>query len=122
MSEDRVHDMISHAYSGRLATVGPDGWPYIAPLLYVWTNGEIWVHNPLGHGHLRRNVDREPGVCFELDAPGEVFAYGRFECDTSIALADIAPEWRDMMRVFVRRASEVVGARREGARESCSIP
>jgi len=24
-------------------------------------------------------------VCFEIDEPGQVFAYGRYECDTSIA-------------------------------------
>lgn len=85
MSDERVREMISRGYSGRLATVGSDGWPYIVPLLYVWMNGEIWVHNTRVRGHFRANVDHEPRVCFELDDPGEVFAYGRYECDTSVA-------------------------------------
>ncbi len=84
MSEERVRELIRHAYSGRLATVGPDGWPYVIPLLYVWMRGEIWVHNTSARGHFRRNVDHQSKVCFELDEPGEVFAYGRFECDTSV--------------------------------------
>lgn len=84
MSEDRVREFIAHAYSGRLATVGPDGWPYIVPLLYVWMNGEIWVHNTCARGHFRNNVDHESKVCFEVDDPGEAFPYGRFECDSSM--------------------------------------
>ena len=89
MPEDRCHEMIAHAYCGRLASVGPDGWPYIVPLLYVWMNGEIWVHNTHARGHLRTNVDHDSRVSFEVDEPGEVFAYGRFECDTSVAYRSI---------------------------------
>jgi hypothetical protein len=89
MSEEHIREMISRAYSGRLATVGPDRWPYVVPLLYVWMNGEIWVHNTRVRGHLRTNVDHESRVCFEIDDPGEVFAYGRFECDTSVAYRSV---------------------------------
>jgi nitroimidazol reductase NimA-like FMN-containing flavoprotein (pyridoxamine 5'-phosphate oxidase superfamily) len=89
MPDERVREMISRAYSGRLATVGPDGWPYIVPLLYVWIDGEIWVHNTSARGHLRANVDHESRVCFELDDPGEVFPYGRYECDTSVAYRSV---------------------------------
>ena len=81
--------MIARGYCGRLGTVGPDGSPYVVPLLYVWIDGEIWVHNTRAPGHLRVNVDHEPRVCFEIDEPGEVFAYGRFECDTSVAYRSV---------------------------------
>ena len=84
MADDRVRAMVATSYCGRLATVGADGWPYVVPLLYVWINDEIWVHNTRARGHLRENVDHEARVCFEIDEPGEVFPYGRFECDTSI--------------------------------------
>ena len=89
MSQARVAEMLAGAYSGRLATVGADGWPYICPLLYVWMDGEIWVHNTGAQGHLRSNIEREAKVCFELDEPGEVFPYGRFDCDTSIAYRSV---------------------------------
>lgn len=89
VSEERARELIAHGYCGRLATVGPDGWPYLVPLLYVWKNGEIWVHNTRARGHLRANVDHETRVCFEIDEPGQVFAYGRFECDTSIAYRSV---------------------------------
>src|SRR5262249_27996321 len=57
MPEARVREMLEGAYAGRLATVGPDGWPYVVPLLYVWKDGEIWVHNTQARGHLRANVE-----------------------------------------------------------------
>lgn len=89
ISEERSREMISQAYAGRLATVGADGWPYVVPLLYVWLNGEIWVHNTRARGHLRSKVEHEARVCFEVDEPGEIFPYGRFECDTSIAYRSV---------------------------------
>jgi nitroimidazol reductase NimA-like FMN-containing flavoprotein (pyridoxamine 5'-phosphate oxidase superfamily) len=52
-------------------------------------NGEIWVHNTGARGDLRTNVEHEPRVCFEIDDPGEVFAYGRFECDSSVAYRSV---------------------------------
>ena len=89
MSDEVVRETIARGFSGRLATVGADGWPYVVPLLYVWMNDEIWVHNTRARGHLRTNVEHEPRVCFEIDEAGEVFAYGRFECDTSVAYRSV---------------------------------
>lgn len=84
MSDERARELVASGYCGRLGTVGADGWPYVVPLLYVWTNDEIWVHNTRARGHLRENVDHDSRVCFEIDEAGEIFPYGRFECDTSV--------------------------------------
>ena len=84
MADDRAREMIARGFCGRLGTVGADGWPYVVPLLYVWMAGEIWAHNPRERGHLRTNVEHADRVCFEIDEPGEVFPYGRYECDTSL--------------------------------------
>lgn len=84
MPESGIRKLLEHGYAGRVATVSPDGSPYICPLLYVYLDGEIWVHNTRARGHLRANVEHEPRVCFEIDAAGAVFPYGRFECDTSV--------------------------------------
>lgn len=89
MADARARELLERTHAGRLATVGPDGWPYIVPLLYVCLAGEIWVHNTRARGHLRANVEHDPRVCFEVDAPGEVFPYGRFECDTSVAYQSV---------------------------------
>lgn len=84
-----IEDMLQHGYCGRLASVGADGWPYCVPLLFLWQGGELWLHNTAAKGHLKSNILANPKVCFELDEPGEVFPYGRFECDTSIAYRSV---------------------------------
>jgi len=84
MSPASVRALLETSYCGRLATVGTDGSPYICPLLYVVMQNEIWLHNTSASGHLRTNISHQRKVCFEVDVPGKVFPYGRFECDTSI--------------------------------------
>src|SRR5579872_2044674 len=89
MTDEQIEETIARGFCGRLGTVGADGWPYIVPLLYVWMDGTLYVHNTRARGHLRQNVDHDARVCFEVDEPGEVFAYGRFECDTSVSYRSV---------------------------------
>ena len=55
----------------------------------MWTGGEVLVHTTAARGHFRANVENDPRVCFEVDEPGEVYAYGRFECDSSVAYRSV---------------------------------
>jgi uncharacterized protein len=55
----------------------------------VWLDGQVWLHNTSADGHLQTNVRHDPRVCFEVSIPGQVFAYGRYECDTSIEYQSI---------------------------------
>jgi nitroimidazol reductase NimA-like FMN-containing flavoprotein (pyridoxamine 5'-phosphate oxidase superfamily) len=89
MTDARARETLAAGFCGRLGTADPDGWPYVVPLLYVCMDGAIYVHNTRAPGHLRRNIEHDPRVCFEVDEAGEVFAYGRFECDTSIAYTSV---------------------------------
>lgn len=84
MTREAMLAALEAGYCGRLATVGADGAPYCVPLLYLMIDGEIYVHNTSARGHLRTNVDHAPRVCFEIDQAGQVFDYGRFECDSSV--------------------------------------
>ena len=58
-----------------------------APVCLARRSG--WLHNTSAHGHLQNNVRHDPRVCFEVSVPGKVFAYGRYECDTSIEYQSI---------------------------------
>ena len=85
MGEQETLALLARAPIGRLATADAAGAPYVTPLLYIWDGREIWLHNAIVPGHLRFNIEANARVCFEVDEPGPVFPYGRFECDTSIA-------------------------------------
>ncbi len=89
MAEAHALDTLARGFCGRIATIGADGWPYCVPLLYVWADGELVVHNAAARGHFRANVDHDQRVCFEVDEPGKVFDYARFECDTSVAFSSV---------------------------------
>jgi uncharacterized protein len=89
MTEEQTLALIESGFCGRLATVGADGYPYCVPLLYVWIDGELYVHNTAVRGHLQSNVLHDARVCFEIDEPGDVFDYGRFECDSGLAYRSV---------------------------------
>lgn len=89
MPEAHIPEFIAQGYSGRLATVSEDGFPYCVPLLYVWMDGEVHLHTTAARGHLRANIDHDPRACFAIDEPEAVFDYGRFECDSGLAYRSV---------------------------------
>jgi nitroimidazol reductase NimA-like FMN-containing flavoprotein (pyridoxamine 5'-phosphate oxidase superfamily) len=89
MTEERARQLVAERFCARLGTTGADGWPYVVPMLYVYADGQIYVHNSRPRGHFRDNVDYDPRVCFEIDEADEVFPYGRFECDSAIAYTSV---------------------------------
>lgn len=89
MPEDRAREFLARGFSGRLATIGADGYPYCIPLLYVWMDEQVFVHTTSARGHFRTNVERCSRICFEVDEPDGVFDYGRFECDSGLAYLSV---------------------------------
>src|SRR5947208_15365254 len=82
MSAQQASAMLERGFSGRLATVGADGYPYCIPLLYIRKEGEIYVHTGSAMGHLRADVEREPSICVEMHDPHHGFEDGRLDGDT----------------------------------------
>jgi nitroimidazol reductase NimA-like FMN-containing flavoprotein (pyridoxamine 5'-phosphate oxidase superfamily) len=85
MTAEKAFSTLASGYAGRLATVDEDGYPYCIPLLYIWMDGELYLHTTSERGHLRNNIEANPRVCFEVDESNGVFDYGRFECDSGLA-------------------------------------
>jgi nitroimidazol reductase NimA-like FMN-containing flavoprotein (pyridoxamine 5'-phosphate oxidase superfamily) len=88
-SDQHALETLTQGYSGRLATVSEDGYPYCIPLLYLWIDGEVYLHTTSARGHLRANIERERRVCFQVDEQQGVFDYGRFECDSGLAYRSV---------------------------------
>ena len=104
MPDERARELLARGFSGRVATVGQDGYPYCLPLLYVWMDGEVFVHTTSARGHFCGNIDHEARVCFEIDEPDAVFDYGRFECDSGLAYTSVIVFGR--IRVIDDRAAK----------------
>lgn len=61
MSQALGDELLTTGYCGHLATVGADGFPHVCPLLYVWPDGQIWLHNTSAQGHLE-DIGENRGV------------------------------------------------------------
>jgi uncharacterized protein len=85
MSDATALEFLAQSFCLRIGTTGSDGWPYVLPLLFVILDDRVFVHTTAADGHFRRNVQGGARVCVEIDEPGEVYGYGRTECDTSIS-------------------------------------
>jgi nitroimidazol reductase NimA-like FMN-containing flavoprotein (pyridoxamine 5'-phosphate oxidase superfamily) len=53
---------------GRIATSGPDGWPMVKPVNFVYRNGRIHFHTAK-EGEKIDHIRRDNRVCFEADQP-----------------------------------------------------
>lgn len=89
MATAEIDAFLTHAFCGRTATIGADGYPYVVPNLFVWHAGTVYVHTTRHPGHFAANVQHCPRVSFEADEPGEVFPYGNIECDTSVSYRSV---------------------------------
>src|SRR5690349_21323224 len=89
MSEGEVAALLRRAMLAHFATVGTDGAPYVVPNLFVYEGGKIYLHTTVAAGHFGTNVAQSPRISFALSEMGEVFAYGEFECDTSVSYASV---------------------------------
>jgi uncharacterized protein len=89
MAQEQMLQLLDRGFAGRLATISDDGYPYCVPLLFIWADDQVFLHGTSARGQLQTNVRREPRVCFEIDEPGDVFDYGRFECDSGLSFQSV---------------------------------
>jgi uncharacterized protein len=63
-----IIDILNACHTGRLGTVGADGWPMVKPLSFAYHEGQIWFHCAL-EGEKLDDIRRDSRVCFEVDIP-----------------------------------------------------
>lgn len=60
--------ILDTCHTGRLGTVGADGWPMVKPLNFACQGGRIYFHCAL-EGEKLDDIRRDDRVCFETDLP-----------------------------------------------------
>ena len=76
-----MESLLQKALVGCLATVGPDGSPYITSLHFVYHQGKIYFHSAL-KGRKMDNIRANPRVCFEVHELIKI-VQGQRACDLS---------------------------------------
>src|SRR5689334_11654409 len=89
LRRDEAEQALAGLRVAHVASVGPDGEPYVIPSLFVWTGSALQFHGTRARGQLRRNLDHRPRVCFEACEPGAVYPYGEFVCDLTISYVSV---------------------------------
>ncbi|HDO35743.1 MAG TPA: pyridoxamine 5'-phosphate oxidase family protein [Nitrospirae bacterium] len=63
-----IIELLNTCHTGRLGTVGKDGYPMVKPLNFVHHEGKIYFHTAK-EGEKIDDIKRDSRVCFEVDLP-----------------------------------------------------
>ena len=66
LNKMEIESFLAEQKVGRLATLNPDGSPYVTPVHFVYTGNCIYIHG-LCKGQKIDNIKRRTQVCFETD-------------------------------------------------------
>ena len=67
LTEKEIDDVLLESKVGHLATNNSDGYPYVVPVHFSYSNKCIFIHGLKG-GTKLRNITNNSKVCFEVSA------------------------------------------------------
>ena len=70
MTPEEVDAFLRNEHTCRVATVGGDGQPHVAPLWFVWDGTSLWL-NSLVRSQRWTDLDRDPRIAVVVDAGAE---------------------------------------------------
>nr|WP_319491868.1 pyridoxamine 5'-phosphate oxidase family protein [uncultured Desulfobacter sp.] len=81
LTTDQITALLTDAQVGHLATISSNGFPYVTPVHFVYTEKKIFIHG-LSKGQKIENIQRNSKVCFEVMSPGK-FLLSDEPCDVN---------------------------------------
>ncbi|MDD4923770.1 MAG: pyridoxamine 5'-phosphate oxidase family protein [Dehalococcoidales bacterium] len=93
MTAEESDALLQKSQVGRIATVCPEGTPYITPVNYAYepSTRRIYIHHAAKGGQLLDNLKMNNAVCFEVDDPVEAVnaLTGKHICDIDYAYRSV---------------------------------
>ncbi len=65
-SKEKIIEFLNQERIGRIATIDKDGYPFVAPMNFIWYNDAIYIHG-FPRGEKYENIERNSKCCFEAD-------------------------------------------------------
>lgn len=81
LTEKQIEDLLLEEHIGRLATLNSNGFPYVTPVHFIYSNKNIYIHG-LVKGQKIDNIQNNPKVCFEIDKIGK-FLLSEVPCEVN---------------------------------------
>ncbi len=66
MDDGELAAFLTNAWTARVATIAPDGWPHVVPLWFVWRQGTLVVNTTRGNRTVR-NLQDDPRSAVTID-------------------------------------------------------
>jgi len=66
MTDGELASFLASAWTARVATLAPDGWPHVVPLWFVWQQGALIVNTTRGNRTVR-NLEADPRAAVTID-------------------------------------------------------
>jgi PPOX class probable F420-dependent enzyme len=66
MDRDQARRLFRDVPIAHLGTIGPDGWPHVVPLWFVWLDDAVYLSSRRG-SRTHRNVERNPRTIVQID-------------------------------------------------------
>lgn len=114
MKPEEAEDFLRKQKTAHVATVDPNGWPYVVPLVYIYEGGDkLYLHTGDHRGHLLTNVERNPRICVEVSEIGDLHRGAPYACNSALVYTSVivfgpikvlhGPESRDKKTWFLDR-------------------
>jgi nitroimidazol reductase NimA-like FMN-containing flavoprotein (pyridoxamine 5'-phosphate oxidase superfamily) len=93
MTDEESAALLQRCQVGRVATVCPDGSPYVTPVNYTYeaATNRIYIHHSAKGGRLLDNLKDSKNICFEVDEPAGAVnvGTGKHICDIDYAYRSV---------------------------------
>lgn len=89
LTDEQTDALLMKAQVGRIATVSPEGYPYVVPVHFVYGGGKIHAHG-LPKGQKLEYIARDPRVGFEVDEMSGLLCNGvEVACDVNTEFSSV---------------------------------
>lgn len=110
MEAETIERLLARSKVGVLATVNPDGTPYITPIHFVHKDGAIYFHG-LPAGQKISNLKANPNVCFNVyEMDKLLFDPNEKPCDTNTKYESITIQGTVNFIQDLDKKREILGA------------
>ena len=88
LAEEKIQALLALEPVGRLASLGADGFLYVAPVHFVCAQGKIFIHG-LAAGEKLANIKRDSRVGFEVEKMFGLVHDDKLPCETNTSYESV---------------------------------
>lgn len=90
MPDEEARAFLRERKVAHVATVDPDGWPYVIPLVYIYEGGDtLYLHTGNAPGHFLHNIRHNPRVCIEVSEMGPLHPGQPDACNSALVYTSV---------------------------------